>query len=205
MRLQAIMALAVAVTLVTVGDGARAETRKRDVYQGRVRVTDGDTLQMGRDALRIWGVDAPEAEQVCLQDGQAFRCGDVVKRELQRFIGRSTARCEYRDWNEGQLGLYKPRAVVQCYVRGVDLGDWLVSRGLAAPSYVSVYMNPGRLACNYRLGLWTGAWANPADWRRLRENAPRGFGAQSGTNCRTAMGRIQGRMERYTRHAPRGL
>ena len=198
-------ALILATVLAFACTDAGAETRRRDVYQGRVYVSDGDPLHMGEDRLRIWGVDTPESDQVCFLDRQPVMCGEMVRNALAEFIGRRSVRCEYKDWNEGQLGLYPPRAVVRCSVRGVDIGDWLISRGLAAPNYTPAYMNVGRLACDGQVGLWAGAWANPSDWRRRRFNAPKGFGAQSGTNCRRAFQTIHQRMERYSRHTRSGF
>lgn len=199
------LAVVLGSVLALAFSAAKAETRRRDVYQGRVYVSDGDTLHMGSDRLRIWGVDTPESDQVCFLNRQPIMCGEMARNELAEFIGRRSVRCEYKDWNEGQLGLYPPRAVVRCMVRGVDIGDWLISRGLAAPNYTPTYMHVGRLACEGKVGLWAGAWANPADWRRRRFNAPKGFGAQSGTSCRRAFQVIQQRMERYSRHSRAGF
>ena len=44
-----------------------------------VRVIDGDTLKMGSDRIRLWGIDAPESRQKCRDgNGAAFTCGMVA-------------------------------------------------------------------------------------------------------------------------------
>ncbi|RYG08363.1 MAG: thermonuclease family protein, partial [Caulobacteraceae bacterium] len=40
---------------------------------GRATVIDGDTLEIGSQRVRLWGVDAPEGRQSCMRDGQAYR------------------------------------------------------------------------------------------------------------------------------------
>ena len=44
---------AVLVPLLLLGSGGAAQT---------VRVTDGDTLWVGDERVRLWGIDAPEAD-----------------------------------------------------------------------------------------------------------------------------------------------
>ncbi len=61
----------------------------------RVRVIDGDTLEMGGVRIRLWGIAAPEMQQTCEgKDGHTYECGRdsaAVMRELTR--GRTVA-CE---------------------------------------------------------------------------------------------------------------
>src|SRR3990167_3962916 len=76
-----------------------AATERRATYVGRPRVVDGDTLAIGSDRLRLWGVDAPEIRQQCLRNGQAFLCWEHVAEALRTYIGRDQVRCDYRDWN----------------------------------------------------------------------------------------------------------
>lgn len=175
---------------------AEATTRRRAVYEGRMRVVDGDTLRLGGDSLRLWGVDAPEGDQYCLLDRRPSACGELARDELRRMIANRRVRCEYRDWQEGHMAFYPPRAIVWCTVAGIDIGDWLVSRGLAVPSFTPLYVRVGELACESRRGLWAGAWSEPYWWRLNRERAAHGLGAQSGRSCRQAFRDIRARMTR---------
>ena len=43
---------------------------------GRATVTDGDTLTVAQQRIRLWGIDAPESAQQCTaRNGQAWPCG----------------------------------------------------------------------------------------------------------------------------------
>jgi endonuclease YncB( thermonuclease family) len=42
-----------------------------DVY-GPAVVTDGDTLKMGSERVRLFGIDAPEGKQSCERDGVSW-------------------------------------------------------------------------------------------------------------------------------------
>lgn len=38
-------------------------------------VIDGDTLELAGTRVRLHGIDAPEAGQMCLANGERYRCG----------------------------------------------------------------------------------------------------------------------------------
>jgi len=43
---------------------------------GRATVTDGDTLTVAKQRIRLWGIDAPESAQQCTtRDGRSWPCG----------------------------------------------------------------------------------------------------------------------------------
>jgi endonuclease YncB( thermonuclease family) len=57
-------------------------------------VTDGDTLKQGGVPYRLWGIDAPEAKQVC-PDG--WPAGSLATTRLQALtVGRSIV-CQEKD------------------------------------------------------------------------------------------------------------
>lgn len=93
---------------------------------GSAHVVDGDTFSVGAERVRLWGVDAPEARQVC-QDakGQGYACGEVARDQFVRLIGGRAVRCEVRD--RDPYG----RAVSRCQAGSVDLGEAMVRAGWA--------------------------------------------------------------------------
>ncbi|MCR8546398.1 thermonuclease family protein [Salipiger sp. P9] len=93
---------------------------------GRLRVIDGDTVDVGGTRVRLHGIDAPEADQMCGGNGSPmWACGAWVTGEVRaRYDGRR-ARCEALDTD--QYG----RVVARCTVAGTDIGRALVRDGLA--------------------------------------------------------------------------
>jgi endonuclease YncB( thermonuclease family) len=113
-----------------------------------------------------------------------------VTEALKNMIGRGRVRCVYRDWDAGRLAQQADRAVVRCEYGGVDLGDWLVSRGLAVPYYTSTYRSVGMRACERNLGLWAGAFTRPASYRRGGDGVNDRLGRETGRSCDSALRRL---------------
>jgi endonuclease YncB( thermonuclease family) len=131
--------------------------------EGRVRVIDGDTLDVGEVRVRLHGVDAPEADQTCLNArGQEWACGAWATEQAQaRWEGR-TAGCERIDTD--RYG----RAVARCQVNGTDLGATLVSEGMALAyrEYSDDYLPQEVSAQGAQAGVWQGEFQRPQDFRR---------------------------------------
>lgn len=95
-------------------------------FAGKVRVVDGDTLDVGKTRVRLHGIDAPERGQPCTTlTGQNWGCGDWVTRQVRDRYQGAQARCEAID--RDRYG----RVVARCFVNGLDVGRGLVSDGLA--------------------------------------------------------------------------
>lgn len=62
---------------------------------GRVRVIDGDTLQVAGRRIRLHGIDAPERDQPCTTaQGVPFLCGRWVSDEVQARFGGRRVECD---------------------------------------------------------------------------------------------------------------
>ncbi|GLQ27269.1 succinoglycan biosynthesis protein [Sulfitobacter pacificus] len=95
--------------------------------RGKVRVIDGDTLDVGDVRVRLHGIDAPERNQPCTTlTGQNWGCGDWVTRQVRDRYQGAEARCEATDWD----GTYK-RVVARCFVDGTEINRAMVAEGLA--------------------------------------------------------------------------
>ena len=47
-----------------------------ELIAGRAAVIDGDTLEIRGERIHLFGIDAPESGQTCLDaKGQSYRCG----------------------------------------------------------------------------------------------------------------------------------
>ena len=97
-----------------------------DDMTGQASIIDGDTLEIHGNRIRLWGVDAPESDQLCRgEDSLQYRCGAKAANELDAFIAKRPVSCIPISLD--QYG----RTVATCSVGGVDLGEWLVRNGLA--------------------------------------------------------------------------
>lgn len=58
---------------------------------GRASVVDGDTLEIQGVRIRLWGVDAVESSQTCLDPaGKPWPCGRRAALALSDFLGQRT-------------------------------------------------------------------------------------------------------------------
>jgi endonuclease YncB( thermonuclease family) len=93
-------------------------------------VKDGGTVQVGSVTYRLDGIDAPELDQICIDEhADAWTCGVEARDHLTNLIGGRQVRCE-------DLGLgttYKKRHIGICAVEGESssLNQLLVRQGLA--------------------------------------------------------------------------
>jgi endonuclease YncB( thermonuclease family) len=85
-------------------------------------ITDGDTLKQGGITYRLWGIDAPEAKQVC-PDG--WPAGSLATSRLQALTAGRPIVCQEKD--RDRFG----RIVAICRASGEDLGAILVREGMA--------------------------------------------------------------------------
>ena len=126
-------------------------------------VTDGDTIRMGQNRIRLYGLDAPESDQTCRDStGDIWYCGASATEALRSFVDGSQIECKQMDTD--RYG----RIVAVCYKDGTDLNAWMVRNGWAVAyrRYSMDYVGEEAAARNDGLGIWSGNFMNPEDWRR---------------------------------------
>jgi nuclease-like protein len=97
----------------------RRGTKIVDNLSGQASVIDGDTLEIHGNRIRIFGIDAPESDQLCgNEESELYRCGQKASNALYEYIGRRPVECVEVDRDR-----YK-RAVSVCSVGGADIADW---------------------------------------------------------------------------------
>jgi endonuclease YncB( thermonuclease family) len=130
---------------------------------GQASVVDGDTLDVHDERIRLWGIDAPESSQLCRgRDRRPYRCGALSANTLDAFTRGKTVRCTPID--EDRYG----RIVARCAVGKIDLGQMLVSRGLAVeePQYSRGRYAADQLAARRAgRGIWAGRFVEPSFYR----------------------------------------
>ena len=142
-----------------------------DELIGQASVIDGDTIEIHGARVRIFGIDAPESDQLC-HDARSYqyRCGQKASNALFDFVGRRLVECVEVDRDR-----YK-RAVSVCTVGGTDIADWLVRNGLALdwPQYSKGgYAAAQAEAKREQRGMWAGNFKEPWNYRACRRSGGR--------------------------------
>ena len=97
---------------------------------GMPSVTDGDTLRIGPERIRLHGIDAPESKQRCRAGGETWACGVAATRALRERIGGRPLECSERD--RDRYG----RIVAVCRVDGAEVNAWMVEQGSSEGLFV---------------------------------------------------------------------
>lgn len=128
------------------------------------RVIDGDTLEWRGERVRLMGFDAPEIKQTCQRDNVTWLCGKEARKALAEWIGDRDVKCEGDE--RDKYG----RLLAHCSVDGEDIGEWMVSRGLAVAyyQYSYEYQRAEHGAKSAKVGMWVGEFQKPWDWRKAR-------------------------------------
>src|SRR5450759_3166413 len=140
---------------------------------GVPRIVDGDTLAIGATKVRLEGIDAPETDQVCLnENGAHWACGIDARDQLAAHIAGREINC-----TSSGIDVYR-RTLAICYLANEDLNAWLVQQGwaLAYVKYSSAYRQVEEDARVNKRGIWQGAFIAPWDWRH-RNNKTVSLGA----------------------------
>jgi len=134
---------------------------------GVANVIDGDTIKIHDQRIRLHGIDAPESSQEChRRDGAAWGCGRQAALALRELIGQRPVTCvrQYAD----RYG----RIVGVCSMGGNDINAWLVANGWAVAyrRYSSDYVGAETVARVSGLGIWSGEFVMPWEWRREKRS-----------------------------------
>jgi endonuclease YncB( thermonuclease family) len=144
-------------------------------------VRDGGTLQLGGVTYRLDGIDAPEFDQMCIDEhADPWACGVEARDHLASLIGSREVRCE--DLGIGTI--YKKRHIGICTVEGesASLNQLLVRGGFALnfePYARGRFKADEADAKEKRRGLWKGCFVAPQEFRWGRKD-----GAPLGDSCR---------------------
>ncbi len=161
--------LITAIILVLLAGPAWADSNLKDPT-GAVEVVDGDTLLVGGQRVRLYGIDAPETGQYCAtKHDQPFDCGRLSARALRLFLSGAKVRCKAR----GRLP--DGGVLAQCFAGRNDLAHQMTVVGwaVAHPETGAAYRRGELAALATKEGLFKGKFIPPWEWRAgKREIAP---------------------------------
>ena len=133
-------------------------------FGGQAVVVDGDTLRVGGERVRLFGVDAPELSQMCGIGTSKAACGQLAAQRLRSRVQGRVLRCTRVDTD--RYG----RVVARCSVDGADVGRSIVETGWATAyrKYSLDYVGAEQLARARRRGIWALGFQPPDAYRRAR-------------------------------------
>jgi endonuclease YncB( thermonuclease family) len=129
---------------------------------GVPKIREADSVQIGNSRIRLSGIDAPSADQLCLNTkGERWTCGVAARDELIKHTEGKGWTCHL-----GQTDR-RGRALARCEVDGEDIQKWLVRAGwaLAYTRFSHDYEADEKEAREAKAGMWQGAFIAPWDWR----------------------------------------
>lgn len=123
------------------------------------RVSDGDTIDVAGQRIRLPGIDAPEWNQTCqTAAGGSWDCGRAAAKRMRELTWNRTLSC--RAEGHDRYG----RLLAVCRDGKVDIAAALVADGLATAT--DRYGAAEAEARRARRGLWQGKFDMPVEWRR---------------------------------------
>lgn len=147
--------LLIASALLQVG------TPKPVPIHGIARAIDGDSLTVGTTRVRLFGIDAPEYDQLCTRNGARWACGTEAAAELSKLVTGRSINCTPTGVDQYQ------RVLARCSASGTDVNLTMVQAGfaLAYRQYSSDYINAEASAKAFRRGIWSGTFDTPSEVR----------------------------------------
>ena len=124
---------------------------------GQTKVVDGDSLRIGTQDIRLWGIDAPELKQQCRNRQGTYACGRDARLKLIALVKNVTIDCDGLGADRYQ------RLLAVCRTAGQDINSVLVSGGFAyAYGWYVAEENAARSA---KIGIWAAENERPKSYR----------------------------------------
>ena len=128
---------------------------KRAIYiEGKIKVIDGDTIKMDGRSIRLFGIDAPEKNQNCVnKNNESYNCGSISTKALKRYVRREKIKCRYTE--KDRYG----RILGTCYFpydsSKLSLNRYMVYTGhaVAYKRYSEKYLDSEKWAKDNHLGM----------------------------------------------------
>ena len=155
---------------------------KADIISGKATIVDGDTVRINNETIHLWGIDAPEMDQLCSNHkGKRYNCGHAAMRRLFLYIGSDTLDCNIHLRNKD--GTLSATCQVTSYflmtevgaTRGekINLALEMVLSGyaFAVKDSNTMYRLAEDKAKKDRKGFWSGNFELPWNWRLRRQSS----------------------------------
>ena len=150
-------------------------SKEEKIISGKARVVDGDTIKINEISIRLYGIDAPEKNQICMGlSGESYNCGLSSTRFLKTLIDNSTrVECSYK--NLDRYGRIIGKCISHTKIENsnetvpFDINYQMVRNGRAVEYKrysKGEYSEAEELAKKEKKGIWKGKFDRPEKWRR---------------------------------------
>lgn len=132
---------------------------------GKAKIIDGDTIHIGKNKIRLHGIDAPEWNQPCTINNTVWECGEKSTLALKRLIDNQTVVCEIKNIDQ-----YK-RYIAVCFSNKINLNKEMVHNGwaIAYRYYSEDYIDEEEVAQKNKVGIWKGKFLEPYQFRKINK------------------------------------
>ena len=136
------------------------------VVYGEAKIIDGDTIHIGKNKIRLHGIDAPEINQKCVYNSEDWKCGKNSTLALREMIDNHPVKCQING-----VDRYK-RYIAVCFSGKKNLNKMMVKNGwaIAYRYYSKDYIDEEFIAERKRLGIWKGEFEEPYLFRKKINN-----------------------------------
>ena len=154
--------------LLTYND---VKSQEPKIISGIAKVVDGDTIKIGKNKIRLFGIDAPEKKQQCqkpwlsiffLTFNKDYKCGEISTNKLKIKINNKLVMCKSN--NKDRYN----RFIAECFKDKININKWMISNGYAVAyrKYSKKFISQENLAKKEKLGIWAGTFEMPWEWRK---------------------------------------
>jgi len=135
---------------------------------GKVKVIDGDTIKIKGNNIRLFGIDAPEKNQICFKKTQSYNCGFISTKVLKKYAEGKLVTCAYNDKDRYGRIIGICNFYYNAEDKKLSLNRYMVFTGnaVAYKRYSKEYLDDEKWAKNNQLGMWQGKFIRPEEWRR---------------------------------------
>lgn len=160
-RLGDLLATLAMLGLLTIVVARMPATPPTETLQGPAWVVDGDSLMLGGVRIRLKGIDAPELDQICENNGVAYQCGRQAREALAKLVGGGGVTCD--SYGHDRYG----RTLARCRIGATQLNRAMVETGWAVA--YGDYEAQEAQARKAGRGIWRGNFMQPQEWRRAHD------------------------------------
>ena len=136
------------------------------IIEGKAKIIDGDTIHIGKNKIRLHGIDAPEINQTCEKNNITWLCGENATNALVNIINSQKIICSIKDIDQYN------RYIGVCFVNNLNMNKYMVINGwaIAYRYYSKDYIEVENIAKRKKVGIWQGSFQEPYLFRKKQKN-----------------------------------